>query len=150
MNLLPGGAARAGDPTDAVLIGVRPEHIVVCEPGRGLPAQLETIEYLGAESMLICRHNDAHRITVRMPGRVTAGIGERVGLVWPTDHARPRPRAPRGNMNAAPYPTPLVRRQELPLPGRVLDALPASASPQYAATPAVRPISLLPGRRPGR
>jgi len=72
-------------PPDAVLIGVRPEHIAVCEPGRGLPAQLETIEYLGAESMLICRHDDAHRITVRMPGRVTAGIGERVGLVWPAD-----------------------------------------------------------------
>lgn len=85
MNLLPGSAARAGNPTDAVLIGVRPEHIAVCEPGRGLPAQLETIEYLGAESMLICRHDDAHRITVRMPGRVTAGIGERVGLVWPAD-----------------------------------------------------------------
>lgn len=85
MNLLPGAAARAGDPADSILIGVRPEHITLCEPGRGLPAQLETIEYLGAESMLICRHDDAHRITVRMPGRVTAGIGERVGLVWPTD-----------------------------------------------------------------
>ncbi|OYD53219.1 ABC transporter ATP-binding protein [Thauera propionica] len=85
MNLLPGSAARAGDPADSILIGVRPEHIAVCEPGRGLPAQLETIEYLGAESMLICRHDDAHRITVRMPGRVTAGIGERVGLVWPAD-----------------------------------------------------------------
>ncbi|WP_341649748.1 ABC transporter ATP-binding protein [Thauera humireducens] len=85
MNLLPGAAARAGDPADSILIGVRPEHIALCEPGRGLPAQLETIEYLGAESMLICRHDDAHRITVRMPGRVTAGIGERVGLVWPTD-----------------------------------------------------------------
>ncbi|AMO35803.1 ABC transporter ATP-binding protein [Thauera humireducens] len=85
MNLLPAAAARAGDPADSILIGVRPEHITLCEPGRGLPAQLETIEYLGAESMLICRHDDAHRITVRMPGRVTAGIGERVGLVWPTD-----------------------------------------------------------------
>ena len=85
MNLLPGSAARAGDPADSILIGVRPEHIALCEPGRGLPAQLETIEYLGAESMLICRHDDAHRITVRMPGRVPAGIGERVGLVWPAD-----------------------------------------------------------------
>lgn len=85
MNLLPGSVARAGDPTDAVTIGVRPEHISLCDPAHGLPAQLETIEYLGAESILICRHDEAHRVTVRMPGRVSARIGERVGLVWPAD-----------------------------------------------------------------
>lgn len=85
MNLLPGWATRTGERDDAVLIGIRPERIALCEPGRGLSAKVETIEYLGAESMLICRHDETHRVTVRMPGRVTAGIGEHVGLVWPAD-----------------------------------------------------------------
>jgi sn-glycerol 3-phosphate transport system ATP-binding protein len=85
MNLLPGRATRTGERDDAVLIGIRPEHIALCEPGRGLSAKVETIEYLGAESMLICRHDETHRVTVRMRGRVSAGIGEHVGLVWPAD-----------------------------------------------------------------
>lgn len=90
MNLFPLPAnlpPPEGHARDNLRLGVRPEHIGLCAPTQGLPVTLETVEYLGAESMLICRHEDAtHRITVRVPGRVAARAGDRIGLEWhPTE-----------------------------------------------------------------
>lgn len=86
MNLFPvpaGVPLPGGKPPTDLWLGVRPEHIGLCAPANGLPATLEAVEYLGAESMLICRHADAaHRITVRAPGRVSLRPGEPVGLEW--------------------------------------------------------------------
>ncbi|THF67424.1 ABC transporter ATP-binding protein [Pseudothauera nasutitermitis] len=86
MNLFPvpaGVPLPGGKPPTDLWLGVRPEHIGLCAPANGLPATLEAVEYLGAESMLICRHADTvHRITVRAPGRVALRPGEPVGLEW--------------------------------------------------------------------
>ncbi|KAF7598946.1 MAG: ABC transporter ATP-binding protein [Candidatus Dactylopiibacterium carminicum] len=86
MNLLPVPddlPLPGGRPPHEWWLGVRPEHIGLCQPECGLPATLEAVEYLGAESMLICRHADtAQRIAVRAPGRVSARPGDTLGLEW--------------------------------------------------------------------
>ncbi len=78
MNLFP--AALAGG-AEGVTLGVRPEHLRVSEAGSGLPAHVEAVEYLGAESMLVCA-SGASRIVVRQPGRATAVAGNAIGLHW--------------------------------------------------------------------
>jgi sn-glycerol 3-phosphate transport system ATP-binding protein len=93
MNLLPlvaggGGAVITGTDGPALLpasfaggtLGVRPEHMALA-PGRGVPAIVEGVEYLGADSLVSCRIGGAPA-AVRVAGSVALSPGERTGLVW--------------------------------------------------------------------
>ena len=55
-------------------------------PGEGLPAKVATVEYLGAESLVVCEAGTgehATRLVVRSPGGSLPRRGEAVGLRWP-------------------------------------------------------------------
>ncbi len=93
MNVLPlearnGGAAIAGADGPAVLpapcadgmLGIRPEHISLAAD-RGVVAQVESVEYLGGDSLLACRVG-AHPVAVRVPGSVGLGRGDSARLAW--------------------------------------------------------------------
>jgi sn-glycerol 3-phosphate transport system ATP-binding protein len=93
MNLLrlapgPGGAVIAG--TDGpvffaaehanAIIGVRPEHIEIGFE-RGIRAGIESVEYLGGDSLIVCRVG-TERVVVRAAGSVGLTRGESTWLRW--------------------------------------------------------------------
>jgi sn-glycerol 3-phosphate transport system ATP-binding protein len=79
--LVPGNLAPApnGRARDALAIGIRPEAAQLA--AEGLPATVAAVEYLGADTLLDTRIAD-QPFTVRVSGRATAGIGEKVGIRW--------------------------------------------------------------------
>jgi sn-glycerol 3-phosphate transport system ATP-binding protein len=96
MNLLelangPDGAVIAGSGGALVLsgpgmgwqLGIRPEDIELCDHG-GIPAELESADYLGADTIITARIGD-QTLLVRLPGRVRIEDGERATLRWPPD-----------------------------------------------------------------
>ena len=93
MNLLrlepgPGGAVIAGTEGPAVLpseyaggmLGVRPEHIALAFD-HGLRARVESVEYLGGDSLLTCRLG-GQSLAVRAPGSVGLSAGDETWLAW--------------------------------------------------------------------
>ena len=93
MNLLPlvagtGGAMIAGTMGPMVApvelsgatLGVRPEHVALGRDA-GVEAQVETIEYLGADSLITCRIG-AHAFAARVAGRTGLTAGERTRVSW--------------------------------------------------------------------
>jgi sn-glycerol 3-phosphate transport system ATP-binding protein len=93
MNLLPlaagaDGAVIAGTDGPALLpagcaggmMGVRPEHIQIAH-GRGMPAVVQGVEYLGADSLVSCRVGTA-TIAVRVAGSTGLAAGATAGLAW--------------------------------------------------------------------
>lgn len=100
MNLLalrpgPGGAhmvlagteqpALTGLQRDALVLGLRPEDVTLAESG--LPALIEELEYLGADTVLKCRAG-TEALLIRVDRRVNAAVGERVHLRWHEDAVR--------------------------------------------------------------
>jgi len=82
MNLFP-------DPTGRTTLGVRPEQMRLCPVGEGLAARVVAVEYLGAESLLICEAGPAAeptRIVLRTGGHADTQRGDAIGLTWP-EHA---------------------------------------------------------------
>jgi sn-glycerol 3-phosphate transport system ATP-binding protein len=79
MNIL---VARGG----AILIGVRPEDIRLgVEAGpRTVEARVNRVEYLGADSILLCAAA-GQNLAVRTPGRVDLAVGSTVHLSWRKD-----------------------------------------------------------------
>ena len=70
------------------LLGVRPEDVrigVGREPG-AVEATVRSIEYLGADSILMCAIG-AQALAVRVPGRVRLAPGARVHLAWAPEAA---------------------------------------------------------------
>ncbi len=93
MNLLKleragGGAVIAGTTGPGVAtaelagstLGVRPEHVVI-GGGDSVAAQVEGVEYLGADSLLSCRVGN-QTVTVRVAGRVGLRRGDITHLRW--------------------------------------------------------------------
>jgi sn-glycerol 3-phosphate transport system ATP-binding protein len=93
MNLLPlveggGGAVVEGTAGPALMprecaggkLGVRPEHIRIVH-GRGLPATVESVEYLGGDSLVACRIGRSP-VAVRIAGNTALGRGDRADLEW--------------------------------------------------------------------
>ncbi len=80
-----GGAFKGeGDPTH---LGIRPEHITLCDPGDGQCAgRIDVIEYLGADTFFLvdCGHLGA--LTVRVPGDAGLAYGTNVGLAFAQEH----------------------------------------------------------------
>ena len=70
------------------LLGVRPEDVRIGadrEPG-AVAATVRSIEYLGADSILMCAIG-AQALAVRVPGRVRLAPGARVHLAWAPEAA---------------------------------------------------------------
>jgi sn-glycerol 3-phosphate transport system ATP-binding protein len=74
------GPAVVGADRKIDMLGVRPEHITL---GRetGVEARIETIEYLGADSLLTCRIG-AQAIAIRIAGRSGLSRGDVTRLSW--------------------------------------------------------------------
>ncbi|CAB3664488.1 ABC transporter ATP-binding protein [Achromobacter pestifer] len=77
------GPAIAGAPAGAVKLGVRPEHIRIDD--NGLPATVESVEYFGADSIVVCRVGDTSGVAVRVGGHLRARAGEALRLSWPDE-----------------------------------------------------------------
>jgi sn-glycerol 3-phosphate transport system ATP-binding protein len=82
------GAAIAGTAGPALLphglangtLGVRPEHVAL-SADRGVPATVESVEYLGADSLVACRVGSG-QASVRVAGSVGLRRGDAVRLSW--------------------------------------------------------------------
>ncbi|MFY0477344.1 ABC transporter ATP-binding protein [Achromobacter marplatensis] len=74
------GPAIANAPAGAVKLGVRPEHIRI--DSAGIPAVVESVEYFGADSIVVCRVGDTSGVAVRVGGHLRARAGEALNLSW--------------------------------------------------------------------
>ena len=75
MNLL-----RTGD----VVTGVRPEDMRLADAG--LEARVESVEYLGADSIVAARAAGGEPLLIRVPGRAPARSGDAVRVAWDPQH----------------------------------------------------------------
>ena len=76
MNLLRGG--RQDD-----VIGVRPEDMRLA--AEGLAAAVESVEYLGADSLVAARARD-QPLMIRVPGRAPVRTGDAIRVAWDKSH----------------------------------------------------------------
>jgi sn-glycerol 3-phosphate transport system ATP-binding protein len=68
-------------------IGVRPEDLALGERERALDAKVETVEYLGADSLVAARRADGvETLLVRVPGRPHWVPGQTVRIGWSPQH----------------------------------------------------------------
>ena len=65
---------------DKLILGVRPEKISLSDAGLG--AEVLSLEYLGADSLIACKIG-ARELIVRQSGRVKLATGDRIHLNWP-------------------------------------------------------------------
>jgi sn-glycerol 3-phosphate transport system ATP-binding protein len=100
MNLLPlapgpGGTVVAGadepavlpTPLDGLVLGLRPEDLRF-DAARGLPARVLSVEYLGADSIVVCApgaNGAAASFAVRTRGGVPLAPGASVRVTWPLE-----------------------------------------------------------------
>ena len=82
MNLWP--AALAHPALQQATRGVRPEHLRLVAPHEGrVRASVQAVEYLGAESLVVCALEGCNqRPVVRCSGRASVAAGAAVGLHW--------------------------------------------------------------------
>jgi len=82
MNVFDATAVPAiSAPTSALQLGVRPEALSINAPGNGpIAAQVDVLEYLGADTYVIVDAGKAGRMTVRVVGPVDLKTGEKVSL----------------------------------------------------------------------
>ena len=64
---------------EGLLLGIRPEHIRLDD--NGVTAQVDSVEYLGADSIVTCRVG-TELLTVRLPGQVSLGRSSEARLAW--------------------------------------------------------------------
>ncbi|MGB6105772.1 MAG: ABC transporter ATP-binding protein [Pusillimonas sp.] len=76
LGLLPGQIPDAG-----AMLGIRPEHIRLSHDG-GMPATIESVEYFGADSIVIAKLGSNPGVAVRTAGHLRAGHGEKIMLHW--------------------------------------------------------------------
>ena len=62
------------------MLGVRPEHVTLVRDG-AFTARVESVEYLGADSLLLCRIGE-QILTARVAGRVGVAGGDSARLGW--------------------------------------------------------------------
>ncbi|HEX5680650.1 MAG TPA: ATP-binding cassette domain-containing protein [Desulfobacterales bacterium] len=65
---------------EGLIVGVRPEKISLADVG--LAADVLSLEYLGADSLVACRIGECELI-VRQSGRVKLAAGDRIHMTWP-------------------------------------------------------------------
>ena len=69
--------------SNGAIVGVRPEDMGL--NSNGAPASVESVEYLGADSLIAARFA-GQSILVRVPGRSSAKAGDTVHLAWNKEH----------------------------------------------------------------
>jgi sn-glycerol 3-phosphate transport system ATP-binding protein len=65
-----------------LLLGVRPEHVRL--GAEGIAVRIESVEYLGADSLVACRVG-TELLTARLPGQVALERGSEAKLAWAPD-----------------------------------------------------------------
>jgi len=65
-------------------VGVRPENIRISE-NRGINVEIETIEYLGADTLMGCRFGE-QSVTMTVQGKTRLHVGDHITLDWKPDH----------------------------------------------------------------
>jgi sn-glycerol 3-phosphate transport system ATP-binding protein len=70
--------------TEAATLGVRPEDMDVANEG-GMPAVVDSVEYLGADSLVAAKVGAAP-ILVRVPRHAPFAAGERIRVTWKPQH----------------------------------------------------------------
>jgi multiple sugar transport system ATP-binding protein len=88
---LPGGAAidiptasQGVTPGEEVTLGIRPEHIVVAQPGpHAVEGEVHMVEQLGESHLLHVRTGNRHLLTARGPGDARHRAGDLVTLTVP-------------------------------------------------------------------
>jgi ABC-type sugar transport system ATPase subunit len=96
------GSANAGVDS-RVLIGIRPEHILLNgsdAPSLELSATVDRVEQLGSASFLYCAIPGGEHVTVHAPGQVEYAIGGRVHLTLPLAHTHVFETTERGSVLA--------------------------------------------------
>lgn len=73
--------ALAGISDGAIKLGLRPEHISLSD-SEGVAAAVESVEYFGADSIVICKVGHNSGIAVRTAGHVRANAGDSIKLQW--------------------------------------------------------------------
>ena len=68
------------DQLEELVLGVRPEKISLADSG--LPAEVLSLEYLGADSLIACKVG-ANEWIVRQSGKIRLAAGNRIHLTWP-------------------------------------------------------------------
>ncbi|WP_022664139.1 ABC transporter ATP-binding protein [Desulfospira joergensenii] len=76
---LPGGINP-----ESCQIGIRPENIKISED-QGMEARVETVEYLGADTLIACRFGQQN-ITLTVKGKTGLTAGDPLKLRWEADH----------------------------------------------------------------
>jgi sn-glycerol 3-phosphate transport system ATP-binding protein len=95
MNILSLDPQKGGDAvaaTDAalpaaakdILLGIRPEDVVL--GGEGMPARVQSVEFLGADTVVTCLLG-TQTLTARVPGRASLAPGAAVRAGWRAQHA---------------------------------------------------------------
>jgi sn-glycerol 3-phosphate transport system ATP-binding protein len=74
------GPAVGPEELSGAKLGVRPEHIALVRDS-GIEASIESVEYLGADSLLQCRVGE-QTLAVRVAGRVGLSAGDATRLAW--------------------------------------------------------------------
>ena len=74
------GPAVLAGPGQGLLFGVRPEHMRLTDRG-GVAATVTTSEYLGADTVVLCRIGD-QALSLRVPGHARTAPGSVVHLTW--------------------------------------------------------------------
>ena len=76
MNLIGAGPGK-------IVTGVRAEDMRLAPPsGNGADAEVVSVEYLGADTIVGLKGRTGEAIAVRVQGRANARIGERAGFAW--------------------------------------------------------------------
>ena len=78
------GLPVTGAPAEARRLGIRPEHIHIDDNGQ--PAVVESVEYFGADSIVVCRIGTCSGVAVRVPGHLRANAGDALKLAWQPEH----------------------------------------------------------------
>ncbi len=74
------------DGGDGRLMGVRPEDVRLTAAGPGtVAAKVTAVEYLGADSIVICAVGTGETLAARAPGRAAVEDGKEVHLTWPPE-----------------------------------------------------------------
>ncbi|MCC6470905.1 MAG: ABC transporter ATP-binding protein [Alphaproteobacteria bacterium] len=78
---LPVHPRLAGLDAEGLLLGVRPERASLGRNGTGVAATVEAVEYLGADTVLLCRIAGA-AFSARLGGHPPVKSGDRIRLCW--------------------------------------------------------------------
>jgi sn-glycerol 3-phosphate transport system ATP-binding protein len=84
MALIQGRALEGFD--SGQTIGVRAEHITICEPGRGrMQCVVSECEFLGAETFVGLTHRQANGLILKLPGINSIPVASTIGITFAAD-----------------------------------------------------------------